>query len=123
MYLHLHSDQFHWCMVRVNDELASDAVEGAAKSAAKEQGEEISVVVPSLGAALPRLELAILQRALVLRVLLMAKEGAKLLLVWVRVQFLVGVRVQLSQELVILVHGTGLDWGGMVREKGDKAEI
>ena len=110
-------------MVRVNDELASDAVEGAAKSAAKEQGEEISVVVPSLGAALPRLELAILQRALVLRVLLMAKEVAKLLLVWVRVQFLVGVRVQLSQELVILVHGTGLDWGGMVREKGDKAEI
>ena len=110
-------------MVRVNDELASDAVVGAAKSAAKEQGEEISVVVPSLGAALPRLELAILQRALVLRVLLMAKEGAKLLLVWVRVQFLVGVRVQLSQELVILVHGTGLDWGGMVREKGDKAEI
>ena len=121
MYLHLHSDQFHWCMVRVNDELASDAVVGAAKSAAKEQGEEISVVVPSLGAALPRLELAILQRALVLRVLLMAKEVAKLLLVWV--QFLVGVRVQLSQELVILVHGTGLDWGGMVREKGDKAEI
>ena len=104
-------------MVRVDDELASDAVEGAAK----EQGEEICVVEPSLGAALPRLVLAILQRALVLRVLLKAREVAKLLLVWV--QFLVGVRVQLSQELVILVHGMGLDWGGMVREKGGRAEI